>query len=76
MKKLVVISSYVATSRVGGAIAALIGPALDIDPVLIPTTLLGRHPGLGAPGGGAVAGLHHGLMMAAPPVCAAGCGAP
>jgi len=55
VKKLVVISSYVATSRVGGAIAALIGPALDIDPVLIPTTLLGRHPGLGAPGGGAVA---------------------
>lgn len=53
MKRLVVLSSFVATSRVGGAIAPLVGPALGVDPFLIPTTLLGRHPGLGPPGGAA-----------------------
>lgn len=49
-----VISSYVAGSRVGGGIAPYVLGPLKIDPVHIPTTLLGRHPGWGAPGGGAV----------------------
>jgi pyridoxine kinase len=50
-----VISSYVAASRVGATPAAMALGALKIDPVVIPTTLLGRHPGWGAPGGGPVA---------------------
>ena len=54
MKRIVVLSSYVATSRVGGGVALLAGHALGVDPYLIPTTMLGRHPGLGAPGGGGV----------------------
>jgi pyridoxine kinase len=37
----------------GGQLFAL--PPFGIDPVLVPTTLFGRHPGKGAPGGGAVA---------------------
>ncbi|MEM6627281.1 MAG: pyridoxine kinase, partial [Pseudomonadota bacterium] len=51
----VVMSSYVAASRVGGGGAAFVLPPLGVDPILIPTTLMGRHPGWGAPGGGAVA---------------------
>ncbi len=50
-----VISSYVAASRVGATPAAMALGALKIDPVVIPTTLLGRHPGWGPPGGGPVA---------------------
>jgi pyridoxine kinase len=49
-------SSHVAASRVGGTLAALtlaLCPA-EVDPIHIPTTLLGRHPGWGKPGGGAV----------------------
>lgn len=49
-----VISSFVAASQVGArpAVAAL--AARKIDAALVPTTLLGRHPGWGAPGGGPV----------------------
>jgi pyridoxine kinase len=52
-----VIGSHVAASRVGGTIASLalaLSPA-EVDPIHIPTTLLGRHPGWGKPGGGLVA---------------------
>jgi pyridoxine kinase len=49
-----ILSSYVAASRVGGMAQALALAALGIEPVLAPTTLFGRHPGRGAPGGGAV----------------------
>ena len=48
-----ILSSYVATSRVGGMAQALALAALAIDPVVVPTVLFGRHPGRGAPGGGA-----------------------
>lgn len=54
MPMALIISSYVAGSRVGGGIAPYVLGPLRIDPVHIPTTLLGRHPGWGAPGGGAV----------------------
>lgn len=54
MPLVIVISSYVAASRVGGGIAPFVLAPLKVDPVLAPTTLLGRHPGWGAPGGGAV----------------------
>jgi pyridoxine kinase len=49
-----ILSSYVAASRVGGMAQALALAALGIEPVVAPTVLLGRHPGRGAPGGGAV----------------------
>ena len=52
--RLLIVSSYVAASRVGGAAALLALPAMGIDPVLVPTTLFGRHPGHGSPGGGGV----------------------
>jgi pyridoxine kinase len=55
MPLVLVISSYVAGSRVGAAPAAMALGALKIDPIVVPTTLLGRHPGWGPPGGGPVA---------------------
>jgi pyridoxine kinase len=57
MALVLILGSHVAGSRVGGTLANL-GLALSpfaIDPVHVPTTLLGRHPGWGPPGGGAVA---------------------
>ena len=50
-----IFSSYVAAGRVGGMAQALALATLKIDPVLIPTVLLGRTPGPGRdPGGAAV----------------------
>jgi len=46
-----VISSYVAASRVGGGIAPYVLAPMKVDPVHIPTCLFGRHPGWGPPGG-------------------------
>jgi pyridoxine kinase len=57
MPLVLVIGSHVAGSRVGGTVVSLalaLSPA-EVDPMHVPTTLLGRHPGWGAPGGGAVA---------------------
>jgi pyridoxine kinase len=48
-----ILSSHVASSRVGGFVQALALAQLKIDPVVVPTVLFGRHPGWGAPGGGA-----------------------
>lgn len=49
-----ILSSFVASSRVGGEAQALALAQFKIDPVLAPTVLYGRHPGWGAPGGGGV----------------------
>ena len=49
-----IMSSQVASSRVGGFVQALSLAELKIDPILIPTVIYGRHPGWGAPGGAAV----------------------
>lgn len=49
-----ILSSYVAGSRVGGMAQALAFAPFGIDPVLAPTVLFGRHPGWGPPGGAAV----------------------
>ncbi len=54
MKSVLVISSFVAGSNVGGSLAMRVLPVLGYEVSLLPTTLLGRHPGWGAPGGGAV----------------------
>lgn len=54
MKTVLVISSQVATSRVGGTAAQFCLQKLGVKVIFLPTTLLGRHPGWGAPGGGPV----------------------
>jgi pyridoxine kinase len=56
MAVVLILGSHVASSRVGGTLATLtlaLSP-FEIEPIHVPTTLLGRHPGWGAPGGGAV----------------------
>ncbi len=53
--KVLIISSTVASSRVGASAASFCLQRLGIETVVLPTTLMGRHPGWGAPGGGAVA---------------------
>ncbi len=54
MKRVFMISSFVAGSNVGGSLAMKVLPLLGCELSLLPTTMLGRHPGWGAPGGGAV----------------------
>lgn len=54
MPLVLVISSYVAASRVGGGIASYVLGPMKVDPVHIPTCLFGRHPGWGPPGGAPV----------------------
>ncbi len=54
MARVLILSSYVAASRVGGGAQALALARLGIEPVLVPTVLFGRHPGHGPPGGAAV----------------------
>ena len=54
MPMVLVISSYVAASRVGGGIAPYVLAPMKVDAVHIPTCLFGRHPGWGPPGGTAV----------------------
>ena len=51
MKTVLILSSYVASSHVGGAASQFCLQSLGIETVLLPTTLYGRHPGWGAPGG-------------------------
>jgi pyridoxine kinase len=54
MPSVLILSSFVASSRVGGGAQALALARLGVEPILVPTALLGRHPGWGAPGGGPV----------------------
>lgn len=54
MKRVFMISSFVAGSNVGGSLAMKVLPLLGCELSLLPTTMLGRHPGWGVPGGGAV----------------------
>jgi pyridoxine kinase len=51
---ILILSSFVASSPVGGGAQAIALAGLEIESVLAPTVLLGRHPGLGPPGGGPV----------------------
>jgi pyridoxine kinase len=46
-----ILSSFVAASRVGGGAQAMMLARLGLEPILVPTVQLGRHPGFGAPGG-------------------------
>jgi pyridoxine kinase len=49
-----ILSSYVAASRVGGGAQQFALAPFGIDPVLVPTVLFGRSPAKGPPGGAAV----------------------
>lgn len=51
--KVLILSSTVASSRVGVSAAGFCLQRLGIETVVLPTTLMGRHPGWGPPGGGA-----------------------
>ena len=51
--KVLILSSTVASSRVGASAASFCLQRLGVETVVLPTTLMGRHPGWGAPGGGA-----------------------
>ncbi len=53
--RVLIISSFVAASRVGGYAQSLALAARGVEAHLAPTVLFGRSPGLGPPGGGAVA---------------------
>lgn len=68
-----ILSSLVAAGEVGGGTQAAILAAAGVTAGLVPTVLFGRHPGYGAPGGGATpqplfAGMLEGLRAAAPPL--------
>ena len=54
MRRVLIMSSHVAVSRVGGFAQALALATLGVDGILAPTVLFGRHPGWGPPGGNAV----------------------
>jgi pyridoxine kinase len=51
---ILILSSFVASSPVGGGAQVLALAQMELESVLVPTVLFGRHPGLGPPGGGAV----------------------
>lgn len=51
MKTALVISSSVAASRVGASASAFCLERLGVEAITLPTTLFGRHPGWGDPGG-------------------------
>jgi pyridoxine kinase len=54
MPLVLVLSSLVSGSRVGGGVSVAALQAKGIDAMHVPTVLLGRHPGWGKPGGGAI----------------------
>lgn len=54
MPLVLILSSHVASSLVGARPVAHALAARKIDTLIAPTTLLGRHPGWGPPGGGGV----------------------
>jgi pyridoxine kinase len=54
MARVLILSSLVAASRVGGGAQALALARLALEPILVPTVLFGRHPGYGPPGGAPV----------------------
>jgi pyridoxine kinase len=54
MARVLILSSLVAASRVGGGAQAITLARLGVEPVLVPTVIFGRHPGHGPPGGAPV----------------------
>lgn len=54
MKSVLTIQSQVAGARVGNSVAAFAIERLGVPAIALPTTLLGRRPDRGAPGGGPI----------------------
>jgi len=54
VQTVLIISSFVAASHIGATASAFCLRRLGHEAVILPTTLMGRHPGWGEPGGGAV----------------------
>ncbi|HEY1414560.1 MAG TPA: PfkB family carbohydrate kinase [Caulobacteraceae bacterium] len=54
MAAVLILSSFVAASRVGGSAQAAALERMGVRAILVPTVTFGRHPGLGAPGGGPI----------------------
>lgn len=52
--RILLISSFTATSHVGAVVSAFVLRRMGINVTVLPTTLFGRHPGWGAPGGDVV----------------------
>ncbi|MGB6228807.1 MAG: bifunctional hydroxymethylpyrimidine kinase/phosphomethylpyrimidine kinase [Litorimonas sp.] len=52
--RVLLISSFTAASHVGSVVSAFVLRRMGIDVTVLPTTLFGRHPGWGAPGGAVV----------------------
>jgi len=65
VKTALIISSYVAASCVGATASAFCLRRLGVETIVIPTTVLGRHPGWGAPGGHPLGASHLRDMWAA-----------
>ncbi|WP_421784871.1 bifunctional hydroxymethylpyrimidine kinase/phosphomethylpyrimidine kinase [Hyphobacterium sp.] len=63
MPHVLILSSLVAGSRVGGRVSAAALEARGIDTSFCPTVLMGRHPGHGKPGGGPVPDEQFGAML-------------
>lgn len=54
MPTALILSSHVAANPVGGGAQVQVLAGMGVESIHIPTVLYGRHPGLGAPGGGPV----------------------
>lgn len=54
MARILLISSFTATSHVGAVVSAFVLRRMGLNVTVLPTTLFGRHPGWGPPGGGVV----------------------
>lgn len=52
--RILLISSFTATSHVGAVVSAFVLRRMGFNVTVLPTTLFGRHPGWGNPGGAAV----------------------
>ena len=65
MATVLLISSQVAASRVGASAGQFVLQRMGHETLVLPTVLLGRHPGWGAPGGGAVGTDHLASMWEA-----------
>ena len=51
MTRVLLISSFTSASHVGSVVSAFVLRRMGMDVSVLPTTLFGRHPGWGAPGG-------------------------
>ena len=68
MRQVLIISSFVAASHIGANASSFCLRKLGHNTIILPTTLMGRHPGWGVPGGGPVSAEHLSDMWQA--ICA------